>query len=127
MHHPDNLRYAESHEWVRLDGDEATIGITDHAQHELGDVVYLDLPAVGKSFQQGAVFGTVESVKAVSDLYSPLSGEVVRINEELLSAPEGINNSPYDTGWMLTLKLTNPSEVDQLMDAAAYEARLAEA
>ena len=127
MHHPDNLRYSESHEWVRLDGDEATIGISDHAQHELGDVGYLDLPAVGKSFQQGAVFGTVESVKAVSDLYSPLSGEVVRVNEELLSAPEGINNSPYDTGWMLTLKLTNPSEVDQLMDTAAYEARLAEA
>ena len=127
MHHPDNLRYTESHEWVRLDGDEATIGITDHAQHELGDVVYLDLPAVGKSFQQGAVFGTVESVKAVSDLYSPLSGEVVRVNDELLSAPEGINNSPYDTGWMLALKLSNPSEVDRLMDAAAYEARLAEA
>ena len=125
MHTPENLRYAKTHEWARIDGDRATIGITDFAQHELGDVVYLDLPKPGQTFRAGASFGTVESVKAVSDLYAPLSGEVVEINETLLDAPEGINNSPYDNGWMLVLKLTDPSEADALMDAAAYEASAA--
>ena len=120
MNTPDNLRYAKTHEWARIEGDRATIGITDFAQHELGDVVYLDLPKVGQTFRAGASFGTVESVKAVSDLYVPLSGEVVEINEALLDAPEGINNSPYDTGWMLVLKLSDPGEADSLMDAAAY-------
>ncbi|MFN3648773.1 MAG: glycine cleavage system protein GcvH [Armatimonadota bacterium] len=124
MNFPTNLRYTSSHEWVRVDGDEATIGITDFAQHELGDVVYLDLPTVGRTLQTGAAFGTVESVKAVSDLYAPLSGEVVRVNTELQDAPEGINNSPYDTGWMLVLRMSNPSEADALMDAATYEAGL---
>jgi glycine cleavage system H protein len=124
MNFPTNLRYTSSHEWVRVDGDEATIGISDFAQHELGDVVYLDLPAVGRTFQAGAAFGTVESVKAVSDLYAPLSGEVVRVNTELQDAPEGINNSPYDTGWMLVLRMSDPSEADALMDAATYEAGL---
>lgn len=122
MNTPDNLRYAASHEWVRVDGDRATVGISDFAQHELGDVVYLDLPKVGQTFRAGASFGTVESVKAVSDLYAPVSGEVVEINEPLLDAPEGINNSPYDNGWLVVLKLSDPAEVDALMDAAAYEA-----
>ena len=122
MHHPDNLRYSKSHEWIRVEGDRATVGITDFAQHELGDVVYLDLPKVGQTFRAGAAFGTVESVKAVSDLYAPVSGEVVEVNEALPDAPEGINSSPYDTGWMIRLKLSDPSEVDSLMDAAAYEA-----
>jgi len=122
MHLPDNLRYASTHEWVRVDGDRATIGITDHAQHELGDVVYLDLPAVGKSYRAGAVFGSIESVKAVSDLYAPVSGEVVELNQALLDTPEQVNSSPYDAGWMVVFRMSDPAEVDALMDAQAYEA-----
>jgi len=125
MHTPENLRYAKTHEWARIEGDRATIGITDFAQHELGDVVYLDLPKIGQTFRAGAAFGTVESVKAVSDLYAPLSGEVVEINEPLMDAPEGINNSPYDNGWMLVLKISDPAEVDALMDSAVYQASAA--
>jgi len=124
MNHPDNLRYSSSHEWVRLDGDRATIGITDFAQHELGDVVYLDLPEAGRTVRAGSPFGTVESVKAVSDLYSPVSGEVVEVNSVLQDAPEGINNSPYDTGWLIVVQLSDTSEVDALMDKAAYEAAI---
>ena len=124
MHHPDNLKYSSSHEWVKVEGDQATIGITDFAQHELGDVVYLELPKVGGSFRAGSVFGTVESVKAVSDLYAPVSGDVLKVNEPLQEAPEGVNNSPYETGWMVVVKLTNPGELDALMDAAAYEASI---
>jgi glycine cleavage system H protein len=120
MNHPENLRYSKSHEWVRVDGDRATVGITDFAQHELGDVVYLELPEVGRTLRAEAIFGTVESVKAVSDLYAPVSGEVVEVNTALQDAPEGINNSPYDTGWMLVVRLSDPAEVDALMDAAAY-------
>lgn len=122
MHLPENLRYTSTHEWVRVDGDRATIGISDHAQHELGDVVYLDLPAVGKTFRSGAVFGSIESVKAVSDLYAPVSGEVVEINQALLDTPEQVNSSPYEDGWMLVIRMSNPAEVDALMDAKAYEA-----
>jgi glycine cleavage system H protein len=122
MIHPEDLRYAASHEWVRVDGDRATVGITDFAQHELGDVVYLELPEKGRTFRAGAVFGTVESVKAVSDLYAPVSGEVVEVNEPLADAPEGVNNSPYDTGWMIVLRMENPAELDNLLDAAAYQA-----
>ncbi|HEU4751877.1 MAG TPA: glycine cleavage system protein GcvH [Armatimonadota bacterium] len=122
MNLPSDLKYARTHEWARVEGDEATIGITDFAQHELGDVVYLDLPKVGQSFRAGAPFGTIESVKAVSDLYAPLSGEVVEVNEALLDAPEGVNTSPYESGWLLKLKLSDPSEVNNLLDAAAYEA-----
>lgn len=122
MAHPENLRYRESHEWVRVDGDRATIGITDHAQHELGDVVYLDLPKVGRTVNAGEVFGSIESVKAVSDLYAPVSGEVVEVNEALADAPEGVNSSPHDAGWMIVLRMSDPAEVDALMDAAAYEA-----
>lgn len=119
---PENLRYTKSHEWVRVDGDRATVGISDFAQHELGDVVYLELPEVGTTLEAGGTFGTVESVKAVSDLYAPVSGTVVERNEALLEAPEGINTSPYDAGWLLVLQLTNPAEVDGLLDAAQYEA-----
>lgn len=122
MHHPDNLRYSPTHEWVHVEDDRATIGISDHAQHELGDVVYLDLPEVGKSFRAGAVFGSIESVKAVSDLYAPVSGEVIERNEALLDAPEQVNNSPYDAGWMVVIRMSNPSETDALLDAKAYEA-----
>lgn len=124
MNHPAELRYASSHEWVRAEGGRATIGITDHAQHELGDVVYLDLPKVGQTFRAGATFGTVESVKAVSDLYAPVSGEVVEVNEALADAPEGINIDPYSEGWMMVLQMSDPSELDALLDAAAYEATL---
>lgn len=121
MNHPDDLRYSATHEWVRVDGDRATVGITDFAQHELGDVVYLELPPVGRTFQKGAAFGTVESVKAVSDVYTPVSGEVLEVNTALQDAPEGINNSPYEEGWMLVLRMTDPAEVASLMDPATYE------
>jgi glycine cleavage system H protein len=122
MNLPGNLRYSASHEWVRADGDRATIGITDHAQHELGDVVYLELPRPGSTYRARAVFGTIESVKAVSDLYAPVSGEVLEVNAPLQDAPEGVNASPYDNGWMIVVRMSDPSELDALMDAAAYEA-----
>jgi glycine cleavage system H protein len=125
MNHPADLRYAATHEWVRVEGDRAVVGITDHAQHELGDVVYLDLPKVGQTFRAGAAFGTVESVKAVSDLYAPVSGEVIEVNEALPDAPEGVNTSPYVTGWMIAIQMSNPTELDALLDAAAYEASFA--
>lgn len=122
MNHPDNLLYSRSHEWIRREGDRVVIGITDFAQHELGDVVYLELPDPGKRFRSGAVFGTVESVKAVSDLYMPVSGEVVETNTQLVDAPEGINASPYITAWMLVVAPESTAEIEELMDAAAYEA-----
>jgi glycine cleavage system H protein len=122
MNLPSDLKYSKTHEWVRADGDVATIGITDFAQHELGDVVYLDLPKVGRTLKAGDPFGTVESVKAVSDLYAPVSGEVTEVNDALLEAPEGINSSPYETGWMLRVRMSSPSDVESLLDAAAYEA-----
>lgn len=121
---PETLKYTPSHEWVRPEGDLVRIGITDYAQHELGDVVYLDLPQPGRKFQAGAVFGTIESVKAASDLYAPVSGEVVEINEALVSAPEAVNTSPYEAGWMVVLRPSDPSELERLLDAAAYAATL---
>lgn len=125
MNHPADLLYTASHEWVRLQGDEATIGITDHAQHELGDVVYLDLPPIGRVVESGSPFGTVESVKAVSDLYAPVSGEVTAVNEALLDAPQGVNESPYDAGWMVRIRLADAGQVTALLDADAYTAGLA--
>jgi glycine cleavage system H protein len=126
MNHPDTLRYARTHEWARVEEDRAVVGITDFAQHELGDVVYVELPKVGQTFRAGAVFGTVESVKAVSDLYAPISGEVVAINEELPDAPERVNSSPYQAGWMIALRIDDASELDALLDAATYESTCAE-
>lgn len=126
MNHPTELRYSKTHEWVRLAGDRATIGITDFAQHELGDVVYLELPEPGKTFRAEALFGTVESVKAVSDLYTPLSGEVLEVNAALTEDPGRINSSPYDDGWMLVIRISEPAEVESLLDSAAYEAFTAE-
>ncbi len=126
MNHPTELRYSKTHEWVRLAGDRATIGITDFAQHELGDVVYLELPEPGKTFRAEALFGTVESVKAVSDLYTPLSGEVLEVNAALTEDPGRINSSPYDDGWMLVIRISEPAEVANLLDSAAYEAFTAE-
>ena len=119
---PGNLKYAETHEWVRVDGDEAVIGISDYAQDELGDVVYLDLPwdAGTRQVKAGERFGDIESVKATSELYSPLSGQVVRVNEALKDKPEAVNTDPYGAGWMIVVKLSDPAELDKLMDAAAY-------
>jgi glycine cleavage system H protein len=121
MDFPEELKYTEEHEWVLVEDDIATIGITDFAQDQLGDVVFVELPEVGDNIEAGATFGVVESVKAVSDVYAPVSGEVVEINEELPDEPETLNNSPYDAGWMVKVKLSDPSALDELMDVAAYQ------
>jgi glycine cleavage system H protein len=119
---PAELKYVKTHEWVRLEGDVATIGITDFAQSELGDVVYVDLPNVGRVLAQGDSFGSVESVKTVSDVYAPVGGEVIEVNEALGSQSELINTDPYGKGYMLKIKVADPSQVDSLLDAAAYSA-----
>ncbi len=121
MNFPDDLLYTESHEWARIDGKIATAGITDYAQHELGDIVYIELPEVGRKVKKGDVFGTVESVKAVSDLYSPLSGTVIETNQELTQHPENINKDPYGSGWVIKIEIENPEETKKLMDAKSYE------
>lgn len=123
--YPKDLLYTRDHEWLRRADDKATIGITDHAQKQLGDVVFLELPEVGRALKHGEVFGTVESVKAVSELYAPISGTVVEVNTELVSAPERINSEPYGVGWMLVVTLADNTEIKDLMDAAAYEAYVA--
>lgn len=120
LNFPDDVRYAKSHEWARTDGDKIKIGISDYAQDQLGDIVFVELPEVGDSFGQGEEFGTVESVKAVSELYMPVAGEVVAINDGLEDAPEKVNNTPYGDGWMLEVKADNPAEIDDLMDNNAY-------
>jgi glycine cleavage system H protein len=119
--YPTDAKYTKEHEWVRLDGDRGRVGITDYAQQQLGDVVYVDLPEVGKTVKQGQVFGTIESVKAVSELYAPLSGEVVEVNTALATHPEVVNSDPHGT-WMIVVKLTDAGETQGLLDAAAYEA-----
>jgi glycine cleavage system H protein len=118
---PEDLRYSASHEWVRVEDDLATIGITDHAQSELGDIVYLELPKVGATVQSTCVFGTIESVKTVSDLTSPVSGDVVEVNDELPDAPELVNEEPYSGGWMIIVKMESLVELDELMTAEQYE------
>jgi glycine cleavage system H protein len=115
----DNLRYADSHEWVKVDGDIATVGITDYAQHALGNIVYVDMPEVGDEVTQGEDFGAVESVKAASDLISPISGEVIEINEALEDEPELVNQDAFEN-WIMKVRMTDPSEVEKLLDAAAY-------
>ncbi len=117
---PGGLKYTKTHEWVRLDGDTATIGITDHAQAELGDIVYLDLPEVGRILQHDGQFGEVESVKAVSELFSPVSGEVVETNAAILDATEAVNDDPYGRGWLIKVRMNSPSDLADLMDAADY-------
>jgi glycine cleavage system H protein len=119
------LKYTKDDEWVKVEGEEATIGITDYAQDALSDIVYLELPDVGDSFSEGDEFGVVESVKAASDLFMPVDGEITAINEDLLDAPEDINTKPYDS-WMIKVKLSNPDQIDGLMDAEAYTAYCAE-
>jgi glycine cleavage system H protein len=122
---PSDLRYTKDHEWVRVDGDDATIGITEYAASQLGDIVFVELPAVGRSVDQFATFGIVESVKAVSDLFAPLAGEVVETNEALTAQPELVNQAPYGEGWMLRLRVADPGQLDELLDPAAYDALIA--
>ena len=121
MKAPDDLKYTKTHEWVRMEGTFATIGITDYAQEQLGDIVYVELPEEGDEVTQGERFGTIESVKAVSDLYSPLSGRVVEINEELSEHPELINNEPYGKGWMIRIEVAEPSEERTLLSVEEYK------
>lgn len=118
---PENLRYSKDHEWVKVDGDVATIGITDYAQHSLGDVVYVDLPRVGDSFGSHESFGSVESVKAVSEVFTPVAGEVTEVNDALNDTPENVNNDPYGEAWMLKIKMENPNEADGMLSAEEYE------
>jgi len=120
MAYPSDLKYTRDHEWIRISGDTAEIGITDFAQQQLGDVVYVDLPDVGRSITAGESFGSIESVKAVSELFAPVTGEVVEINGSLKDRPDHVNSQPHDT-WMVKVKLTNPGELSALMDTAAYE------
>jgi glycine cleavage system H protein len=120
MNFPENLRYTKDHEWIRLEGDIATIGITDFAQKELGDIVYVEVETIGKSLAAETVFGTVEAVKTVSDLYLPVAGTITELNPALASSPELVNTDPYNGGWMIRMKVDNPGDVQSLMDAAAY-------
>jgi glycine cleavage system H protein len=118
---PEDLHYSKDHEWVRVEGDVGTVGITDHAQHSLGDVVYVELPKVGEKFGAHEVFGSVESVKAVSELYTPVGGEVNEVNETLNDEPERVNSDPYGGAWMIKVRINDSGEVDKLMNAAEYE------
>ncbi len=122
MNIPAELKYTKDHEWIKIDGDIATVGITDFAQSELGDVVYVDVDTLDDTIEQDEVFGSVEAVKTVSDLFMPLSGEVVEFNEGLEDAPESVNTDPYESGWMIKIKLSDPSQIDNLLDAEAYKA-----
>ena len=119
---PNNLKYTKDHEWVRVDGDIATVGITDFAQGELGDIVYVEIETEGETIDKEEVFGSVEAVKTVSDLFMPLSGEIIELNTELDSSPETVNSDPYGGGWMIKIRMSNPSELDDLMDSEAYTA-----
>lgn len=118
---PENLRYSQDHEWVAVDGDTIRIGITDYAQDALGDVVFVDLPDVGAEVTAGGSFGEVESTKSVSDLYAPMSGEVIEVNAELVEAPQRLNDDPYGEGWICVVKVSDPTQLDSLLDAEAYQ------
>ena len=121
MNFPDNLHYTKDHEWVRIEGDEAFVGITDFAQQELGDIVYVEIETVGQKLDGGSVFGTVEAVKTVSDLFLPVAGTISEVNPNLNAQPELVNTDPYGEGWMIKMKISNPSDVDNLMTAEAYQ------
>jgi glycine cleavage system H protein len=123
---PTDLRYTKDHEWVRLNGSDATIGITEYAASQLGDIVFVELPETGRALTQSAAFGVVESVKAVSDLFAPVSGSVVETNDALAGTPELVNSEPYGAGWMVRITVADPSELDSLLDPAAYDALIAE-
>jgi glycine cleavage system H protein len=118
---PENLQYSKDHEWISVEGDIGTIGITDHAQHSLGDVVYVELPKVGDTFEAHESFGSVESVKAVSEIFTPVGGEVTEVNQSLHDEPEKVNTDPYGEAWMIRIRMKNPGEVDSLLSAAEYE------
>jgi len=122
MNFPENLRYTKEHEWIAVDGNTATVGITEFAQGELGDIIYVDIDSIGKEFSADAVFGTVEAVKTVSDLFLPLAGTITEKNALLDSQPELVNQDPYGDGWMVKMTLSDPSQLESLMDAAAYKA-----
>jgi glycine cleavage system H protein len=124
--YPENFKYSKEHEWIQVEGDTGTIGITDHAQNELGDIVYVDLPKIGMTVAPGETLGSVESVKAVSDIYSPVSGEVVAVNADLAASPEKLNADPHGAAWLVKVKLSNPTELDALLSAADYQAYLGE-
>jgi glycine cleavage system H protein len=124
MNIPANLKYTREHEWIRVEGDEAFVGITDYAQSELGEIVFVDVDTIGETIEQGAVFGSVEAVKTVSDLNMPATGEVLEFNETLNDQPELVNNDPYGEGWMIKIKLSDPAELDNLLDAEGYKAIL---
>jgi len=126
MNIPDNLKYTKDHEWLRVEGDEAYLGITDFAQRELGDIVYVEVETVDEEIDEGEVFGTVEAVKTVSDLFMPVGGTVLEFNEELEDAPESVNEDPYEKGWMIKLKLSDPAAVDKLLSAADYKELIGE-
>jgi glycine cleavage system H protein len=121
MSAPSSLKYTKTHEWVKIDGDTITVGITDHAQSELGDITYLELPEAGEDLSQAKPLGIVESVKAATDIYSPVDGEVVERNDDVIDAPELVNSSPYEKAWLLKIRLSDAGQVDDLMDAGAYE------
>lgn len=122
MTFPPNLRYTKDHEWISLNGNVATIGITDFAQRELGDIVYVEVETIGKTLEAGVVFGTVEAVKTVSDLFLPVSGTILELNPALTNSPESVNSDPYGEGWMIKMTVDNPADVEALLDAAAYQA-----
>ncbi len=122
MNVPNNLRYTKDHEWLRVEGEEGYVGISDFAQHELGDIVFIEVETVGEILQKGESFGTIEAVKTVSDMYMPVSGEVLGFNEELTTTPEILNKDPYGKGWVVKIKIQNMAEVEQLLDPAAYSA-----
>lgn len=124
MNVPEDLKYAESHEWVRVDGDVATIGISDYAQQEMTELVYVELPDVGRECKAGEDVAVVESVKSASDIYSPVSGEIVEVNESLADDPSQVNSSPFDQGWLFKVRLSAPEQVDALLDAAAYKQKI---
>jgi glycine cleavage system H protein len=122
---PADLRYTKDHEWVRVDGEEAVVGITAYAAEQLGDIVFVELPDIGKSLKAAAAFGVVESVKAVSDLFAPVAGDVIAINEGLNATPESVNTDPYGEGWMIRVRIADPAALDELLDAGAYDALIA--
>jgi glycine cleavage system H protein len=121
MNIPANLKYTKDHEWIKVDGNEATIGITDFAQSQLGDIVFIEIETVGENLNKEEVFGTIEAVKSVSDMFMPVSGEVLELNQKVIDSPDVVNKDPYGDGWMIKIKITNPSELNSLMDAATYE------
>ena len=125
MNFPSNIKYTKDHEWIKVEGEFAKIGITEYAQGELGDIVFVELPKIGSKLEQGKSFGTIEAVKAVSDLYSPVNGEVVELNKEVQDSPEVVNKEPYERGWMVKVRIENPAQLANLLDVEAYKKLIA--